>query len=229
MRKFYIFIFLPLFFSFNSYSQKLLPTKDSALIVAKVTDFSNIPKAGEEIIFEGIKTDKKFSAITDSLGKFNLLLPKGDTYNVKVRMIGDQLDYNKIIIPNQEGLMESNLTLKFELPKTYTLKNVLFDFGKATLKAESYKALKDLVEIMKLKKTLSVEIAGHTDDVGDEISNLKLSQERAEEVKKYLVKNGIDPKRVNAKGYGEYSPVEDNATEPGRMKNRRTEVIILKE
>ena len=74
-----------------------------------------------------------------------------------------------------------------------------------------------------------VEIQGHTDNVGKEDDNLKLSQERADEVKKYLISKGIEESRVTAKGYGATMPIADNATEPGKSKNRRTSLKVIKE
>ncbi len=73
-----------------------------------------------------------------------------------------------------------------------------------------------------------VEIAGHTDSVGDVDYNVKLSERRASSVKQYLIKKGIDPSKVVTKGYGPTEQVADNETEEGRAKNRRVELIILK-
>ena len=126
-------------------------------------------------------------------------------------------------------MITSTLTIKIQPPKTYTLKNVFFDTGKATLKKESYKALNDLVKVMELKNTLVIEIAGHTDNVGSYESNIKLSQDRANAVRNYLIKNNISNERIFAKGYGYTQPVADNSTEKGRQQNRRTEVRIIKE
>ncbi len=76
---------------------------------------------------------------------------------------------------------------------------------------------------------MSIEIQGHTDNVGNEETNLKLSQERAEEVKKYLVLKGISAGRISAKGFGSSRPIADNSDENGRSKNRRTGLKVLKE
>ncbi len=86
-----------------------------------------------------------------------------------------------------------------------------------------------MAEYMNLKKTLVIEIAGHTDNVGTAESNQKLSEDRATAVKKYLEKKGIAPERVTAKGYGDTKPIGDNSTAAGKQKNRRTEVHIISE
>ena len=119
--------------------------------------------------------------------------------------------------------------LTIEEPKVFTLNNVFFDSGKSTLKPESSRELDELKEYMSLKMTLHVEIAGHTDNVGNKDANQKFSEDRANTVRNYLIKKGITPERIIAKGYGDAQPVGDNATDAGKQKNRRTEVRILKE
>ena len=90
--------------------------------------------------------------------------------------------------------------------------------------------LDQLVEMMKSKPSMVLEIAGHTDFKGSETYNISLSQKRADAVKNYLVANGIEESRVVAKGYGEKYPLATNDDElEGRELNRRTEFIILSE
>ncbi len=96
-------------------------------------------------------------------------------------------------------------------------------------KPNSFKALNDLVEILKIKNTMVVEIQGHTDNVGKDEENMKLSQDRADEVRKYLVSKGIEAARVTSKGYGPTMPVADNASDAGKAKNRRTSLKVVKE
>ena len=80
-----------------------------------------------------------------------------------------------------------------------------------------------------MKKGMVIEIGGHTDNTGKHAINMKLSQARANTVRNYLIKKGISPDRVKAKGYGDTQPVAPNDTEEGRKQNRRTEVNIIKE
>jgi outer membrane protein OmpA-like peptidoglycan-associated protein len=85
------------------------------------------------------------------------------------------------------------------------------------------------VEVMTLKPNYVIEIGGHTDNVGKDESNITLSQNRANAIKQYLVKKGINADRIIAKGYGESQPIATNDTDEGRQKNRRTEIKIIKE
>jgi OOP family OmpA-OmpF porin len=105
--------------------------------------------------------------------------------------------------------------------------NVQFDTGKAIIKKTSYKDIDKLVDVMKQYPDLNVTIEGHTDNVGKAAGNKKLSQKRADAVKAYMVKSGIESNRITAKGYGMTVPIADNKTEDGRAQNRRTEVTVL--
>ena len=113
------------------------------------------------------------------------------------------------------------------LHRTFTLNNVHFKSGSAELMKASYAELKDLLDYLLMKKEVVVEIGGHTDNVGEADENMALSKARAESVRSYLIKNGIQPEQVIAKGYGETDPVATNDTEAGRQKNRRTEVKVI--
>ena len=197
-----------------------------------VTDFENNAREGEQIMFEGIHSGKTFNAVTGADGIFRMGLPGGETYLVKIKSIGEAQEYTQFEIPllgEDEMYTEYELLLKFELPKSFILDNVHFDTGKATLRKESNTELNELVELMTLKENLKVEIAGHTDNVGDDDSNRALSQARADAVRNYVLKKGISEERITAKGYGENYPVDTNDTVQGRQKNRRTEVRILQQ
>ena len=111
--------------------------------------------------------------------------------------------------------------------KLLFLDNVEFDFGKAILRPESYVALDNLVEYLKRKSADRIEIGGYTDNVGSDEKNIILSLDRAKAIVAYLISKGISNDRLVSKGYGAEDPIEDNSTEEGRQKNRRTEVKIL--
>jgi len=87
--------------------------------------------------------------------------------------------------------------------------------------------LEKAVDLMKANPSMVIEVGGHTDNVGNDENNIKLSHQRAKSVRQYLVTAGIASKRVQAKGYGETTPIADNETKEGKAANRRTEFIIL--
>jgi outer membrane protein OmpA-like peptidoglycan-associated protein/tetratricopeptide (TPR) repeat protein len=106
------------------------------------------------------------------------------------------------------------------------LRNIFFDTDKYTLKPESKVELERLVKLLKDNGTVKVQISGHTDNSGTPDHNRVLSENRAKAVVSYLVENGIDIKRLVAKGYGEIHPIASNDTEEGKAQNRRTEFMI---
>lgn len=108
---------------------------------------------------------------------------------------------------------------------TFKLDNIFFDLGKATLKDESKPGLDKLFDIL-TKNPINIELGGHTDSIGTDESNSKLSQERVNSVKNYLLNKGIAANRISAVGYGESRPVATNNTDEGRAQNRRVEVKI---
>ena len=209
---------------------KLVATEKEALITVNVVNEKKKSQVGEQVMFESIKNKKVYSGVTKENGKFDVLVPKGDKYKVKYKAFTSDADYTEIEVPNNPGeLVEFEVTIEFELPKQYKLENVYFESGKATITAASFKELDQLVEYLKTKKTLTIEIAGHTDNVGTPAGNLKLSQDRSNAVRDYLVKKGIATGRLVPKGYGDTHPIASNDTEAGKQKNRRTEVRVIKE
>jgi OOP family OmpA-OmpF porin len=105
--------------------------------------------------------------------------------------------------------------------------DVEFDSNKSIIKKGYYKDIDDLAGVMKKYPDLNVVIEGHTDNVGKAAYNKKLSQERADAVKKYMVENGgIDANRIKAEGFGEDKPIASNKTKDGRQKNRCVEAAV---
>ncbi|HEY5691653.1 MAG TPA: OmpA family protein, partial [Cyclobacteriaceae bacterium] len=102
-------------------------------------------------------------------------------------------------------------------------------FGHDSDEPLSFTGIQDFIAMMERSPNMLVEIGGHTDSLGPEEYNQMLSQRRADAVKKYLERLGIDGKRITAVGYGESKPVAPNDTQEGRRLNRRTEFIILQQ
>jgi outer membrane protein OmpA-like peptidoglycan-associated protein len=189
------------------------------------------PKNNELIVFKSHKNANEYQATSNELGKFTTRLPAGDKYDIFVMGFKDSTSYNILDIPalgaNSYYKNPFNVNIEFDPPKTFVLDNVEFDFGKATLRAEAYKTLDDLADFLQRKSDQKIEIGGHTDNVGTETKNKILSLERAKSIVTYLISKGISAERLTSKGYGSMEPIEENNTEAGRQKNRRTEVKIL--
>lgn len=128
--------------------------------------------------------------------------------------------------PGIKGIPENNGCPKTEEIKRgkLILEGVNFESGKAVLMPGSYSTLDRVRESLAEWKNVRCEIRGHTDNIGSEDANLRLSQRRAEAVMQYLVRNGINPSRLRAIGMGEATPIADNRTADGRAMNRRVEL-----
>ncbi len=162
-------------------------------------------------------------------GTFLATLSTGKEYSINVSKDG-YLFYseNFSIEKNQIGkpiILEVPLQ-KIAIGKRVVLKNIFFDSNKFDLKPQSKTELQKLIDFLKENPKIDIQISGHTDDIGDDQSNLILSQNRSKAVYNYLIARNIDAKRLSFKGYGEAAPIADNTTPEGRANNRRTEFII---
>ncbi len=109
----------------------------------------------------------------------------------------------------------------------FAARGINFETGKATLKPTSYPMLDEVVSILNEYVDYDLKMGGHTDDVGNDASNLTLSQNRVDAVKTYLVSKGVSESRILATGYGETMPVADNKTAKGKEQNRRVELALV--
>ncbi len=209
--------------------QDLQPDDSNAVLNVSVIDYLKIPMPGEKITFSSKISHKIYSGTTDSMGKFHLLIPKNADYDVKYTQFTSEAAYDNILtIPKGEDqLLTFNYTVRVELPEKYTLNNVFFDFNQAVLTAESFKGLNELTAFMKAQKTMIIEIAGYTDNVGTEVANQRLSEERANAIRDYILRHGVHAHKITAKGYGSADPIANNSTQEGRKMNRRTEIHII--
>jgi outer membrane protein OmpA-like peptidoglycan-associated protein len=106
------------------------------------------------------------------------------------------------------------------------MSDVLFDFGKYSLKSDAREKLAKTAGIVLGHPGLSLQIEGYTDNVGSDEYNLKLSQQRADAVRDFLISQGIQPGSVTARGFGKTNPIAPNDTAQGRQKNRRVQIVV---
>jgi len=168
------------------------------------------------------------SAASDQTGIYKVGLAPG-TYTVSIEAEGYTTLAEPVVIGAEETIVK-NFALKVKPKKgeRIVLRGINFEFGKATIKPDSYGILDEAAKVLKDNPNLKVEIGGHTDSVGSDSYNTKLSFERANAVRQYLVSvHSIDPSRLIAKGYGEGMPIADNKTKDGRAMNRRIEFFII--
>ncbi len=121
----------------------------------------------------------------------------------------------------------SNVQILDTAKLSYTIiENLVFESDKSEILSVSYTSLDEILVLLNKQANISIQLLGHTDNVGKEEDNLILSEERAKAVANYLIAKGIDPKRIDAKGYGSTKPLFPNDSEENREKNRRVEFII---
>jgi outer membrane protein OmpA-like peptidoglycan-associated protein len=160
-------------------------------------------------------------------GEYFVVLKKGGRYSITAEA-PDHIFYSDeyAVPPNTEGKdLKKDIDL-FRTTGGTTRLLVFFDYNKTELKTESKPDLNRAIEFLKANPNVRIEIAGHTDDKGDDAYNKRLSQTRAESVRSYFMNGGIDASRLTATGYGEEQPVADNGTEEGRARNRRVELRV---
>jgi outer membrane protein OmpA-like peptidoglycan-associated protein len=145
-------------------------------------------------------------------------------------MDGDGVPDNVDECPRTPGPADNNGCPVLEREQAEVIKrafdNLEFETGKAVIKQSSYVTLTELAKLLIDNQTYSLIIAGHTDDVGSDSSNMKLSKERAEAVAKALTERGVKPDQLIVEYYGETKPIATNATAEGRAQNRRVERTI---
>ncbi|MEP7233762.1 MAG: OmpA family protein [Ignavibacteriota bacterium] len=165
-------------------------------------------------------------------GDYKISLPAGALYGFRAEAKGyvgvnENLDVKKVTVYSE---IERDLKLApYAVGETVRLNNLFFDFKKSTLKPESFAELDRLYELLEASPSMEVEIAGHTDDVGSEELNMKLSLDRARAVRDYLVAKNISRKRLTITGFGKSKPIASNDSEDGRQQNRRVEFTIVKQ
>ncbi|MEL6391777.1 MAG: OmpA family protein [Bacteroidota bacterium] len=174
---------------------------------------------------------------TDENGEFLLVLPAGKTYALIIDEPGylfhtEHFDLEGGADPDNPFRLEVALKPTTELVadgEQIVLENVLFATASAELLAVSSDELDRLAELLQGRPDLRIELGGHTDNIGSEINNQQLSENRAKAVYDYLIGAGVSEDRLQYKGYGESQPIASNDTEAGRAANRRTTFTILAE
>ncbi len=165
-------------------------------------------------------------------GEYKIVLPYGHAYCFRAEAKGfisvnDNFDANNL--KEYTEIKRDLYLVPIEVWQVVRINNIFFDFAKSTLKPESYPELNRVVEFLNDNPSVNIELSGHTDAIGADADNLKLSSDRAKSVMDYFVSKNISASRMSSKGYGESLPVASNDTEEGRALNRRVEFKILKQ
>jgi OmpA-OmpF porin, OOP family len=196
-----------------------------------------VPK-NAQIIYEDLTNGKELGVATPDpvTGNYKVVLPYGKNYGITTKIDGyistsENIDLSKITgkYLEIEGKDMTVIPSKdVEVGTKIEMKNIFFQFGKAALQPESYYELNRLASFFKENTKMITEIGGHTDNLGTDLVNNKLSQERADVVRNYLLTQGVPAERITSKGYGKYDPKVSNDTPENQAINRRVEFKVLK-
>ena len=159
----------------------------------------------------------------------SLKIPRYDAYGRPIDGDGDGIpDYldNCPEIPGVESNNGCPEVTEETMSILQTLEGIQFETAKSVIRRSYYEILSKVVKIMKENPHYKLIISGHTDNVGESEMNERLSNSRANEVRRYLINRGVDANRLKAVGYGDKKPIADNSTEIGRKKNRRVQFEI---
>jgi len=188
----------------------------------------NIPCAVELI---DNNTQKAITKVqTDETGFYFITLPVGKDYTFTVNRKGFLFysDLYELSRKAADSIYVKDIPLQpLTVNAVGVLKNIQFETNAALLQPVSLIELNKLLQLMNDNPTIKVQINGHTDNSGTDAHNNQLSVERAKAVADYLIKSGIEAKRITWKGFGATKPLADNTTESGRALNRRTEFVII--
>jgi outer membrane protein OmpA-like peptidoglycan-associated protein len=205
------------------------------LVRGRVLDASTKQPLAAGVDYESLTRRTSVGAARSALpaGTYAIALPAGDLYGFRAEAevqgyypVSDQLDARALTSYTE---IERDLYLvPLRANEMIKLANIFFDFGQTTLRPESVPELDRLATFLKSRSTMTIELHGHTDNVGSDADNRKLSKERVESVKSYLVSAGIDATRLKTVGHGKSKPVASNDTEEGRQQNRRVEFKVIK-
>jgi OOP family OmpA-OmpF porin len=203
------------------------------LISGRVINAKTNQPVSARITYQSLKTGKEIGqAISDPVtGNYKMTLPYGNQYSFSAQggnfiPVFNNLDLTTVA--EYQEVKQDLYLVPVEIGQTVQLNNIFFDVSKSTLRQESYAELDRLYLILQNNPVMEIEIDGHTDNVGDPIINMQLSNDRANAVKDYLLKKGIAPGRIVTKGFGGTKPIVSNDTEELKKLNRRVEFTILK-
>jgi outer membrane protein OmpA-like peptidoglycan-associated protein len=198
----------------------------------------NVIEGGRVEITNTVTKEKSLALLDSSSGKFMVALNVKVKDDLLITIKKNDYAFSSKVVSAKEIIEEAAKSvnevpppIKIEINEaaagsSFVINNVFYNTNSADLKKESFVVLESFIEFLKDNPTIHIEIQGHTDNAGAIAGNQALSANRAYTIKAYLEENGIEGKRISAKGYGSSKPIADNQSEEGKAKNRRTEFLI---
>ena len=223
------------------FGQVQVPVKtQKTLFTISAVDDKTSAELPAQFTIQAMQANQKFIGKSLPDKPYAFILTRTDTLNVIASAPGyyeaEELmvvscdtcaDYGYVVRLEKEEPKADSVFRNLQVNQAFRLDNVYFDQSSYVLRPESYPQLDKLVKTLTTTPKLVIEIAGHTDNVGDRRLNQALSENRAKIITNYLVRNGITEKRLHHNGYGDAKPAAPNDSEQNKRKNRRVEFVVL--
>lgn len=201
-------------------SGRVISAKDSTPVVAKIR-FRKLPYGDDVGVSSSNKTGSYQMPVLNERSYMFEAIAEGF---VPLRQQVDIFDFNKDQLVQKDFILEPH-----RIGQIMEFENFIFDQSQAILLPESYPTLDKLVDVMMENPTLVIQLEGHTDFRGPANANRRLSGERVNVIRNYLINKGIQKERVKTKALGGSFPIATDDTPEARQKNRRVEIRILQE
>lgn len=206
-------------------AKDLAPNKTHAVLNISYTNFDDVPQKNKILTFVGKKNPKnKVTVKTNGYGEVSFLIPREDSYQILCESLTGPFECGETPYVSPRASYGS-VNVAFDDTRA-ELQGVSFKVGSAELVPSTLATLDKTIAGLKKNAKAKVEIEGHTSSEGGEEYNQKLSEDRANSVRDYMIRKGISKDRVTAVGYGYSRPKASNDTEEGRKQNRRIEVRV---
>ncbi len=200
---------------------------DEIVVQGKVKQAISAKGIYSKIVYKSYPTGSLTETFNDSTFSFSIF--GSSKYQITASASG--FIPRTVIVDPKESVNKS-IVHDIELTptdQTIRLNHLIFDMGRAVVKPESFTELDELVAMMKADTKMEIQLEGHTDNQGNATANLKLSQQRVDAVKKYLVEKRIGKNRIHTKAFGGTQPLSNENTEAASALNRRVEMRVLKD
>jgi len=226
--------------NWNIFSFELYPEarpKEVVILKGELKDENNKAISNAEVVITNHETGEKSTfKVNGDDGKYAAVVKINTPGDLTLTVKKDGYAFNAVVIDSntinvkKEAIPKTNFILEeLKEGKNYSINDILFAPNSYEIPNRSKIILAGFCDYLKDNMSIKIAIHGHTDDKGDDGTNLLLSSNRAEAVKNYLIEKGIDGNRLSSKGFGEQKPKELNDSEENRKINRRTEFQLLKE
>lgn len=203
-----------------------------ALLKGAITDDNGAPLTGATVNITDAKTHKKVMVMNDTVdASYAAVVNESQNQQYITTVTKKGYAFNSGIVTAKDTFTGKPTKLNFNMKpvasgSNYVLNDIYYRTNSAQLQTISLAVVQQFAQYLKENPDIKVKIAGYTDNVGDDKSNLALSSDRAFTVMQVLIKAGVKAARLSFQGYGSANPIASNDTEEGRQKNRRTEFII---